>query len=66
VLACQLLDGSWLITGSKGDRYRVTRDGMALTCDCPHGTRQGAGEAAAGMCWHLPLISAIEEALDEA
>lgn len=64
-LATQLLSGAWVVIGSQGTRYRLTRDGVALSCDCAHGRRVAAGEATAGFCWHAELLPAIEEAQDE-
>jgi hypothetical protein len=64
-LAMQLPAGAWVIVGSQGARYRVERSGMHLSCDCPHGSRVEAGEAAAGTCWHKCLVEGIEEAQDE-
>lgn len=64
-LAMQLPGGAWVIVGSAGARYRVERRGMHLSCDCPHGARVEAGEAAAGTCYHKTLVEGIEEAQDE-
>ena len=65
VLAAQTYGGAWVVIGSKGARYRVERHGMELLCDCPHGLREQAGQAAAGRCWHRVTVEAIEEAQDE-
>lgn len=65
MLAAQTPSGAWMVVGSKGDRYRLDRQGLMLVCGCEHGEKLRRGEAAAGQCWHLEIIFGIEEAQDE-
>lgn len=62
-LIVETRDGGLLVSGNGGD-YLVSRAGLALSCDCPHGRKLAASEAVRGVCYHSTLCEAFAESVE--